>query len=81
MLRLFLRYYLDLPWRFRSARDRFLTLGSALAARLKLSLDKLGGKLWLNTKFLELVQDSSELPIQSPGRPESAKTPSRTASQ
>src|ERR1700722_19748451 len=40
--RLFLRYYLDLPWRFRSARDRFLTLGSALAARLKTSMDKVG---------------------------------------
>jgi 3-oxosteroid 1-dehydrogenase len=55
--RLFARYYLDLPWRFRSARDRFLTLGSALAARLKLSMDKVGAKLWLKTKFLELVTD------------------------
>jgi 3-oxosteroid 1-dehydrogenase len=59
--RLFLRYYLDLPWRFRSARDRFLTLGSALAARLKTSMDKVGAKLWLNTKFLELVTENGRV--------------------
>jgi 3-oxosteroid 1-dehydrogenase len=59
--RLFFRYYLDLPWRFRSKRDRFLTLGSALAARLKLSMDKLGAKLWLNTKFLELVTENGKV--------------------
>jgi 3-oxosteroid 1-dehydrogenase len=59
VFRLFARYYLDLPWRFRSARDRFLTLGSALAARLKMSMDKVGAKLWLKTKFLELVTDDT----------------------
>jgi 3-oxosteroid 1-dehydrogenase len=59
--RLFFRYYLDLPWRFRSKRDRFLTLGSALAARLKLSMDKVGAKLWLKTKFLELVTENGKV--------------------
>jgi 3-oxosteroid 1-dehydrogenase len=59
--RLFFRYYLDLPWRWRSKRDRFLTLGSALAARLKLSMDKLGAKLWLKTKFLELVTENGKV--------------------
>lgn len=59
--RLFFRYYLDLPWRFRSKRDRFLTLGSALAARLKLSMNKLGAKLWLKTKFLELVSENGKV--------------------
>jgi 3-oxosteroid 1-dehydrogenase len=61
VFRLFARYYLDLPWRFRSARDRFLTLGSALAARLKMSMDKLGAKLWLKTKFLELVTENGRV--------------------
>ena len=61
VLRLFFRYYTDLPWRFRSARDRFLTLGSALAARLKLSMDALGAKLWLKTKFLELVVEDGRV--------------------
>jgi 3-oxosteroid 1-dehydrogenase len=61
VLRLFARYYLDLPWRFRSARDRFLTLGSALAARLKMSMDKIGAKLWLKTKFLELVTEDGRV--------------------
>src|SRR6201996_600813 len=59
--RLFFRYYLDLPWRWRSKRDRFLTLGSALAARLKLSMDKVGAKLWLKTKFLELVTENGKV--------------------
>src|ERR1700761_1566894 len=59
--RLFLRYYLDLPWRWRSKRDRFLTLGSALAARLKMSMDKVGAKLWLNTRFLELVTENGRV--------------------
>jgi 3-oxosteroid 1-dehydrogenase len=59
--RIVLRYYLDLPWRFRSARDRFLTLGSAMAARLKLSLDKSGAELWLKTKFIELVRDEGRV--------------------
>jgi 3-oxosteroid 1-dehydrogenase len=59
--RLFFRYYLDLPWRFRSKRDRFLTLGSALAARLKLSMNKLGAKMWLKTKFLELVTENGKV--------------------
>jgi 3-oxosteroid 1-dehydrogenase len=61
VFKLFARYYLDLPWRFRSKRDRFLTLGSALAARLKLSMNKLGAKLWLKTKFMELVTENGRV--------------------
>ena len=59
--RIMLRYYLDIPWRLRSARDRFLTLGSALAARLKISLDKEGVELWLKTKFIDLVQEEGRV--------------------
>jgi len=61
VFKLFARYYLDLPWRFRSKRDRFLTLGSALAARLKLSMNKLGAKMWLKTKFMELVTENGKV--------------------
>lgn len=61
VVRLLLRYALDIPWRFRSSRDRFLTLGSALAARLKLSLDKLGVEIWRNTPFVELIEEDGRV--------------------
>lgn len=49
------RYLLDVPYRFTSLRDRRLTLGNALVARLKLSLDRAGGELWLCSPLVELV--------------------------
>lgn len=61
VVRMLLRYALDLPWRFRSKRDRFLTLGSALAARLKLSMDKVGAELWLNSGLVELIKEDGRV--------------------
>jgi 3-oxosteroid 1-dehydrogenase len=61
VVRMLLRYALDIPWRFKSSRDRFLTLGSALAARLKLSLDKVGVEIWLNTPFVELIEENGRV--------------------
>jgi 3-oxosteroid 1-dehydrogenase len=61
LIRILLRYATDIPWRFKSSRDRFLTLGSALAARLKLSMDKVGAELWLDTKFIELVSEGGRV--------------------
>ncbi len=61
VLRLLLRYYLDVPQRLRSRRDRFLTLGSALMARLKISADKAGVKLWRNTPLVELVRENGRV--------------------
>jgi 3-oxosteroid 1-dehydrogenase len=55
-LTVFGNYLLDLPQRLRSRRDRRLTLGNALVARLKLSFDSAGGKLWLNSPLLELLR-------------------------
>lgn len=55
MLRLMLRYALDVPWRFRSKRDRALTMGNALVGRLRLSLMDRGIPLWLETPACELV--------------------------
>ncbi|HXY76084.1 MAG TPA: FAD-dependent oxidoreductase [Steroidobacteraceae bacterium] len=54
-LRLFGDYLLDFPLRFYSLRDRRLTLGNALIARLKLSLNRAGGELWLNSPLVELI--------------------------
>ncbi len=55
-LRVFGNYFLDFPQRLHSSRDRRLTLGNALLARLKLSANKYGAQLWLNSALIELIR-------------------------
>lgn len=50
------RYWLDLPFRLTSRKDRRLTLGNALIGGLRMSLDKAGVPLWLETPLKELVK-------------------------
>ncbi len=52
------RYWLDLPWRFRSKRDRRLTLGSSLVGSLRRSMMDRDIPLWLNTALESLVTDA-----------------------
>ena len=52
------RYWLDLPWRFRSKRDRRLTLGSSLVGSLRRSMMDRNIPLWLNTALESLVTDA-----------------------
>ncbi|MDB5583605.1 MAG: fumarate reductase/succinate dehydrogenase flavoprotein [Bradyrhizobium sp.] len=59
MARTIFRYYLDLPRRLRGRKDGRMTLGNALLARLKLSADKVGVKLWLEAPLQELERDAS----------------------
>ena len=54
-IKLMARYWLDLPWRFRSKRDRNLAMGNALVGMLRRSLMDRGIPLWLNTGARELV--------------------------
>ena len=51
------RYWLDVPFRFRSRKDRRLTLGNALAGGLRLKLNELDVPLWLESPMLELTRD------------------------
>jgi 3-oxosteroid 1-dehydrogenase len=51
-------YWLDLPWRFRSRRDRRLTLGSALVGALRTSMIDRDVPLWLETSLDSLIEDS-----------------------
>jgi 3-oxosteroid 1-dehydrogenase len=60
-LTIFGNYFLDFPWRLNSRRDRRLTLGNALLARLKLSFDKAGGELWLSSPLLELIRENGRI--------------------
>ena len=60
-LRLLLRYLLDIPGRIRRQRDNRLTLGPALVARLRLSLQDRHIPLWLNSPVRELLQDQGRV--------------------
>jgi 3-oxosteroid 1-dehydrogenase len=60
-LRLFLRYLLDIPSRLRRQRDNRLTLGPALVARLRLSLQDRGIPVWLDAPLQELLLDKGKV--------------------
>ncbi|WP_174291089.1 FAD-binding protein [Sphingomonas bacterium] len=57
----FAGYWLDLPQRLRSPRDRRLTLGTALLGLLRNALDKTGTPLWLNSPFVSLIEEGSRI--------------------
>ena len=57
----FAGYWLDLPQRFRSPRDRRLTLGTALLGLLRNALDKTGTPLWLNSPFVSLIEENGRI--------------------
>lgn len=52
------RYYLDLPWRFKSRHDRKRGLGNAMAAGLRHALLVRKVPLWLNTPFESLITEA-----------------------
>jgi 3-oxosteroid 1-dehydrogenase len=60
-LKLFARYALDLPWRFKSKRDRILAMGNALVGGLRCSLLDRSIPLWLNTPARELLVDEGRV--------------------
>jgi 3-oxosteroid 1-dehydrogenase len=56
--KLMARYWLDLPWRLKSKRDRSMTMGNALVGMLRRSLMDRGVPLWLNTPARELIMEN-----------------------
>jgi len=60
-LRLFTKYMLDLPWRFKSKRDRNLAMGNALVAMLRYSLMDRSIPLWRETPARELVVEDGRV--------------------
>ncbi|MBI4519000.1 MAG: FAD-binding protein [Deltaproteobacteria bacterium] len=54
-------YWLDLPWRFKSKRDRNLAMGNALVGMLRRSLMDRGIPLWLQTAARELVVENGRV--------------------
>jgi 3-oxosteroid 1-dehydrogenase len=61
VLRMMLRYLLDIPGRIKRQRDNRLTLGPALVARLRLSLQDRKIPLWLDSPMQELLQDNGRV--------------------
>lgn len=61
MFRLMSNYWLDLPWRFKSKRDRSLTMGNALIGMLRRSLMDRGIPLWLSTPARELIVENGRV--------------------
>lgn len=57
----FLRYYLDLPFRLTSGKDRRLTLGNALSGGLRLRLQELGVPMWLETPMESLIVEDGKV--------------------
>lgn len=66
------RYWLDLPFRLTSRKDRRLTLGNALVGGLRLKLNALGVPLWLEAPLKELVRDKDRVTgavVEKGGKP------------
>jgi 3-oxosteroid 1-dehydrogenase len=55
------RYWLDIPWRFKSRRDRNVAMGNALVGMLRRSLLDRGIPLWLKTAARELVVENGRV--------------------
>ncbi|MBI4984229.1 MAG: FAD-binding protein [Rhodocyclales bacterium] len=55
------RYALDLPWRFRTRRDRRLCLGSALIGGLRHTMIRRNIPLWLDCPMESLVVDRGRI--------------------
>lgn len=53
------RYYLDLPTRLFTRKDRNLTLGNALVGGLGYALKQQGVEIWRRTSLAEILRDES----------------------
>ena len=60
-MKLMLKYAFDIPWRFKSKRDRNLSMGNALIGMLRRSLMDRDVPLWLNTAARELVVENGRV--------------------
>ncbi len=55
------RYWLDLPFRLTSRKDRRLTLGNALTGGLRIALNAKGVPVWLESPLLELITEDGKV--------------------
>lgn len=72
VLRILLRYWLDLPWRFKTRRDRRLTGGLALMGGLFTALRQRKVPVWLESPMQSLLVENGEVTgvvVQRDGQP------------
>jgi 3-oxosteroid 1-dehydrogenase len=55
------RYWFDWPFRFKSRKDRRLTLGNALLGGLRLALNEKNVPVWLNSPLVELIHEKGKV--------------------
>ncbi len=55
------RYWFDWPFRFKSRKDRRLTLGNSLLGGLRLALNKRNVPVWLESPMVDLVKDGGRV--------------------
>jgi 3-oxosteroid 1-dehydrogenase len=60
-MKLIAKYVFDIPFRFKSKRDRNLAMGNALVGMLRLSLRDRGVPLWLKTGASELITEEGRV--------------------
>lgn len=61
VLKIVLGYYLDLPWRFKTKRDRRLCLGNALIGGLRHAMLERNIPLWLNCPLESLIHEDGRI--------------------
>lgn len=61
ILKMMLRYWFDLAWRFKTKRDRRMTLGQALVGHLRHALQKQKVPLWLESGMESLVEQDGRV--------------------
>lgn len=61
VVKIMLRYWLDLPWRFRTKRDRRLCLGSALIGGLRHAMLQRAIPLWLECPMESLIVEGGRV--------------------
>lgn len=61
VVKIMLRYWLDIPWRFRTKRDRRLCLGNALVGGLRHATLTRGIPLWLECPMESLVVEEGRV--------------------
>jgi 3-oxosteroid 1-dehydrogenase len=61
ILKMMLRYWFDFAWRFKTKRDRRLTLGQALVGQLRHALKRKNVPLWLETGMENLIEENGKV--------------------
>lgn len=71
---IFLRYWLDLPWRVQTKRDRRATMGNALIGALRRELNRRGVPVVLNAPLRRIIFDGERVSgIETGGGPSSSR--------